>query len=173
MPNRRRRAQMVKQSSALVTETSFAVMYNKPATMLPSLTSQSGILTKNPAIVTNASTQAIKNLLFTLDNINTIIEFYNNAHERIFAVFDMIIAKRDINDIIDYARNLRGYMSTEIDKLNGLSGTTAESDLFDKCKYLVLDILDDIINRVEINILMRCIFYLREVIGQARVEYGL
>lgn len=164
---------MVKQSSALVTETSFAVMYNKPATMLPSLTSKSEVLTVNPAIVTTKSTEAVRNLLFTLDNINTIIAFYDRAHERIFAIFDMMIAKRDIADIVTTAKHLRMFMFNEIEELNGLSGTTAESDIFDKCKYLVLDILDDIINRVEMNILMRRIFYLREVIGQARVEYGL
>lgn len=173
MPNRRRRQQMVKESMVTAQATSFAVIYNKPATLLPTLTSKSEVLVENPAIVTTQSTAAVKNLLFTLDNINTIIAFYDKAHENIFVIFDMMIAKRDINDIIASAKHLRTYMFNEIEKLNGLSGTTAESDLFDKCKYLVLDILDDIINRVELNIIMRRIYYLREVIGQARVEYGL
>ncbi len=173
MPSRRRRAKMVKESMVTATATSFAVIYNKPATLLPTLTSKSEVLTENPAIVTTKSTETIRNLLFTIDNINTIIQFYDNAHERIFSIFDMMIGKRDINDIVASAKHLRMYMFNEIDKLNGLSGTTTESDLFDKCKYLVLDILDDIINQVESNILMRRIFYLREVIGQARIEYGL
>ncbi len=173
MPSRRRRAELVKQSSVLARETTFATTYNKPATIEPKLTSFSEALTESPAKISNASISQVNTILFTIDNINTIIAFYNNAHQRINAIFDMMIAKRDITEIITYARNLRGYISTEIENLSNLSGSTAESDLFDRCKTLLLDILDDIIAKVPMNIILRRIYYLRELLGQVRIDYNL
>jgi hypothetical protein len=173
MPNRRRKAELVNASNVLAKTTEFATIYNKPATFEPKLTSMSDVLANNASLVSNESMAKVKNLLFTIDNINIILTFYNNAHDRIYTIFDMLIAKRDITDIISYARNLRGYMTTEIENLSGISGTTAESDLFDNCKYLLLDILDDIIAGVEMNIILRRIYYLREVLAKARIEYDL
>ena len=74
----------------------------------------------NINIFTQETYQEYNTLIFSINNTDRIIKFYDNAYNGIITAIDMFIAKREIDEIIQYSCILQQYINCEIEQLRKL-----------------------------------------------------
>jgi hypothetical protein len=145
-------------------------LFKPPQSVKPIIDSTSPTLTVNHNVVSTTSINTINTVIFTLNNLGNLTDLYDEINIRINALIDMIISKRDIDTIIQYAKTVRGFISTRLETINDSipSNMSQAVEIVNKLQYLVIDILDDIINRVEIGIVERRIKYVIELLAEIK-----
>ena len=147
-------------------------LFKPPQTVKPTLNYTSEALTVNYNVVNTNSINTMNTVIFTLNNINDLITLYDSINQRINVLIDMIITKRDIDTIIQYAQGVKSYLNSRLETINDTipSGVSDSTAFVNELQYLVIDILDDIINQVEIGIVERRVTYLIEQLVKLKID---
>lgn len=117
-------------------------------------------------IFTQETYQEYNTLIYSVNNTESIIKFYDNAYNGILTAMDMIIEKREIADIIQYTYSLQQYINGEIEKLRKVPNLDEDLDDLEGIKSIIVGILNDIINNTSLPLVKMRIRYLVNSINQ-------
>lgn len=117
-------------------------------------------------IFTQETYQEYNTLIYSINNTESIIKFYDNAYNGILTAMDMIIEKREIADVIQYTCSLQQYINGEIEKLRKVPNLDEDLDDLEGIKSLIVGILNDIINNTSLQLVKQRIAYLVNSINQ-------
>lgn len=135
------------------------------------LISSSDVVPKVSGILTLESIEQIKIMLKTNISPKEILTFYNNSMINMYAIIDKIIKGDDIDEIIAFADCLQNYVKINMAKYNVLSENFAETYYaLDRVRGLLIDIIQNIIDRVALSVVDNRINYLTLLLDTIRQE---
>jgi hypothetical protein len=164
MPSQRHR-RWVRQS-----EHRPAILINPIITTLET-TSQSVTIGANPGKITLDTITQIDIMLKTNISPQEILTFYNNSMLNVYNIINKIVKGDDIDEIIAFAECLQNYVKINMAKYNVLSENYGETYYtLDRVRSLLIDIIQNIIDRVALSVVDNRINYLTLLLDTIRQE---
>jgi hypothetical protein len=117
-------------------------------------------------IFTQETYHEYNTLIFSVNNTDRIIKFYDNAYNGIITAIDMFIAKREIDEIIQYTCSLQQYINGEIEQLRKVPDLDEDLDNLELIKSIIIGIMDNLINNTSLSLIKQRVAYLVNSINQ-------